>query len=106
VTDPAGAEPGPAEPAHMGPAHIEPAHDEPAGAEPATRARRSWPRRLVGPVLGLAVVVVTFAFVLPKVADYASVWDAIKTMSIAQLALLLVVAAWNLARTAGHTPVP
>ena len=37
--------------------------------------RRSWLRRLVGPRLGLVVVVVTFAFVLPKVADYASVWD-------------------------------
>ncbi len=68
-----------------------------APAAPDSRARKSWPRRLIGPVLGLIVVVGTFAFVLPQVADYASVWDVIKTMSIADLALLLVVAGWNLA---------
>jgi uncharacterized protein (TIRG00374 family) len=68
-----------------------------APTEPDAPARKSWLRRLVGPAIGLIVVVGTFAFVLPQVADYASVWDAIKTMSIAQLVLLLVVAAWNLA---------
>jgi uncharacterized membrane protein YbhN (UPF0104 family) len=59
--------------------------------------RKSWLRRLIGPTLGLVVVVGTFAFVLPQIADYASVWDAVKTMSVASLALLIVVAAWNLA---------
>ena len=66
-------------------------------AEPPVGRTRSWPRRLVGPAIGLVVVVGTFAFVLPQVADYASVWDAMKTMSIASLVLLIVVAAWNLA---------
>ncbi|MGZ4695086.1 MAG: lysylphosphatidylglycerol synthase transmembrane domain-containing protein [Acidimicrobiales bacterium] len=68
-----------------------------ADAKPTQRARRWWARRLIGPAVALVVVIGTFAFVLPQVADYASVWDAIQTMSIAELALLVVVSAWNLA---------
>jgi uncharacterized protein (TIRG00374 family) len=65
------------------------------GAVPA--ARRSLVRRLVGPALGLVVVVGTFGFVLPQVADYASVWATIQTLSGPALAFLALVAAWNLA---------
>ena len=58
--------------------------------------RPRW-RRLLGPAVGLAVVIGTFFFVLPEVADYASVWATIETLSWAGVALLVVVSAWNLA---------
>ena len=71
---------------------------EPGGpVDPVDRPRRSRLRRLLGPALALAVVLGTFGFVLPQVADYASVWASIQTLSLAQVGLLVVVAAWNLA---------
>ena len=69
-------------------------HDPAPDSEPAPR--RSRLRRLIGPALALVVVLGTFGFVLPQVADYASVWATIQTLSVEQLALLFVVAAWNL----------
>ena len=71
-------------------------------SEPGPPARssapsRSWPRRLVGPALAAAVVLGTFGWVLPRVADYASVWDTITALSWGSVVLLVVVAAWNLA---------
>jgi uncharacterized membrane protein YbhN (UPF0104 family) len=38
--------------------------------------------------LGLAVVVLTFAVVLPKIASYADVWDVVKTLDTAWLLAL------------------
>ena len=61
------------------------------------RAVKPWWRRLLGPLVGLIVVVGTFGFVLPQVADYASVWATIQTLSWAAVALLVVLSAWNLA---------
>jgi putative heme transporter len=40
----------------------------------------SRPRQLVLAVLGLAVVVVTFAVVLPKIADYRDVWAVVRDL--------------------------
>ncbi len=71
--------------------------DDLEGAPDVTATRKPWWRRLVGPAIGLAVVAATFGFVLPKVADYASVWATIQTLSWAGVALLVVVSAWNLA---------
>ncbi|HEY5156064.1 MAG TPA: YbhN family protein, partial [Acidimicrobiales bacterium] len=51
----------------------------------------------MGPALGLVVVIGTFGFVLPQVADYASVWATIQTLSWEAVAVLVVVSAWNLA---------
>ena len=56
--------------------------------------RRSWVR-VVQFGLGLALVIVTFAVFLPKVADYGSVWAEARSMSWPQLVLLLAVAVWN-----------
>jgi len=58
---------------------------------------KPWWRRLLGPAIGVTVVVATFGFVLPKVADYASVWATIQDLSWPAVVLLVVVAAWNLA---------
>ena len=46
---------------------------------------------------GLAVVVVAFAFVLPRLADYGEVWREVKTLDARSLALLGIVTAVNLA---------
>jgi putative heme transporter len=61
----------------------------------ATAARR---RRVkvMQLVIGLALMVVTFAVFLPKIAGYGSVWAAVRSMSPWQVALLAIVAIWNL----------
>ena len=65
---------------------------------PAKDARRTfnW-RRLVGIAIGLAVIVATFVFVLPRIADYREVWDVVKELSWWQVAVLVAVTAVNLA---------
>jgi uncharacterized membrane protein YbhN (UPF0104 family) len=72
--------------------------DEPStDTQPAeTTRRRSGLRRAIGIGLGLAVVVATFVFLLPRIADYQSVWDVVKTLSWASLAALLATTVVNL----------
>ena len=67
-----------------------------AAEPPKPRKRISW-KTAVGGGLGLAVIVGTFVFVLPKVANYRDVWDVVKELSWAQVGLLLGVTAINLA---------
>ncbi len=57
------------------------------------RGRR---RQIVFGALGLAVVVVTFAFVLPKIANYGDVWDVVKTLDTAWLLALLAAVVVNI----------
>ena len=57
------------------------------------KARR---RQVLVGALGLAVVVVTFAVVLPKVANYADVWDVVKTLDTTWLLALLVAVLVNI----------
>jgi uncharacterized protein (TIRG00374 family) len=52
--------------------------------------------RLLQAALAVVAVVVTFAVFLPSIADYGSVWDAVQSMSAAQVVLLGVVATWNI----------
>ena len=65
-----------------------------APAEP--KKRQSKLRRFGPPVIGLVVVVVIFAFVLPKIADYGSVWDAVQTLTWPEAVLLAVFTAINI----------
>jgi len=58
----------------------------PAKAAPRTRSRR---RRLLLGAIGVTSVVLTFAFVLPRIADYRDVWQQLEQMSWADLAALL-----------------
>ena len=51
------------------------------------RRRVSW-RRLVAVGVGIAIVVATFAFILPRIADYRDVWAAVQTLSWADVGLL------------------
>jgi uncharacterized protein (TIRG00374 family) len=65
-------------------------------AAPKTRRRFSW-RTALGGGVGIAVIVGTFVFVLPKVADYRDVWDVVKGLSWQQVGLLAGATLLNLA---------
>src|SRR5580765_626430 len=47
--------------------------------------------------VGVAVVVATFVFVLPRIADYRDVWGVVETLSWPQIGVLFAVTALNLA---------
>lgn len=53
-------------------------------------------KRLFQMLFGAAITVLTFAFLLPRMANYGDVWKAARSMSPTQLTLLIVVAIWNL----------
>jgi uncharacterized membrane protein YbhN (UPF0104 family) len=65
-------------------------------AEKPGSRRFSW-KRLAGGGLGLAVIIGTFVFILPQVANYREVWDVVKELSWSQIGLLLGATALNLA---------
>jgi uncharacterized protein (TIRG00374 family) len=70
------------------------------GSAPAVaakaRRRLSW-RTALGGGLGIAVLVATFVFVLPRIANYRDVWAVVKELSWEQIGLLVGVTALNLA---------
>jgi putative heme transporter len=71
--------------------------EAPAAAEAAPARRRfSW-KRLAGGGVGLAVIIGTFVFILPQVANYRDVWAVVKELSWSQIGLLLGATALNLA---------
>ena len=53
-------------------------------------------RNLVFGAIGIAVVVVTFAVVLPKIADYGDVWEVVKTLDAQWLAVLCAAVVLNI----------
>jgi uncharacterized protein (TIRG00374 family) len=53
------------------------------------RRRRVSKRHLLGAGVAVAVIVATFVFVLPRIADYRDVWRDVKTLSWTEVALLL-----------------
>ncbi len=67
-----------------------------AAGQPESGKASSW-RRWAGMAVGIGVVVATFVFVLPRIADYRDVWDAVKTLDWQQLAALGVATLINLA---------
>jgi putative heme transporter len=67
---------------------------EPSGGKPS---RRVTPTRLALGGVGIAIVVATFAFVLPRVADYRDVWDVVKELSWGWIAALAAATVLNLA---------
>ena len=54
-------------------------------------------RRLGIGAVGVAVVVATFVFVLPRIADYRDVWAVVKQLSWPQVGFLVIATAFNLA---------
>jgi uncharacterized protein (TIRG00374 family) len=53
-------------------------------------------RQILFGALGLGVVVVTFAVILPKVANYGDVWDVVKTLDTTWLLALLAAVVVNI----------
>jgi putative heme transporter len=64
--------------------------------ETAPRSRRFTKRRLLAAGVGLAVIIATFAFVLPQIADYRDVWQVVVDLSWSDVALLGGAALLNL----------
>jgi putative heme transporter len=56
---------------------------------------RTWKRAGLG-TIGLVLVVATFAFFLPKIADYRDVWEVVRDLSWPWVVALLVVTALNI----------
>jgi uncharacterized protein (TIRG00374 family) len=44
---------------------------------------------------GLAVMIATFAFFVPRIADYGAIWDAVRSLEWWEVGLLLIVATIN-----------
>jgi uncharacterized protein (TIRG00374 family) len=55
---------------------------------------RHWQR--IGIVLGIVIVVATFAFVLPRIADYGQVWSVVRALTWKQVFVLAVATLLNL----------
>jgi uncharacterized protein (TIRG00374 family) len=56
---------------------------------------RSRKRQLIGGTLAVGVIVATFLFVLPRIANYRDVWDVLKTVTWKGLVALAIVAILN-----------
>ncbi len=66
--------------------------------EPEKKAKpKSTTKKLVIGGVGIAVVVATFVFVLPQIANYRSVWNVVKGLTWEQIGLLLITMVLNLA---------
>ncbi len=66
---------------------------------PSTTAKTRRPlwRRLLGPLLSVALVVAIFVWFLPQFTSVADVWTSIRAMTWTEVAILLLAALWNLA---------
>jgi putative heme transporter len=64
---------------------------------PAARSRKPLWRRLLGPLLSVALLAAVFFWFLPQFTSISAVWASVRSMTWTQLALLLLGAVWNLA---------
>jgi uncharacterized membrane protein YbhN (UPF0104 family) len=63
--------------------------------ERARKKKRTGRKRIVMAVVSIAIIGVTFAYLLPQIADYAQVWDVVKTLSWAWIVVLVVLTIVN-----------
>jgi uncharacterized membrane protein YbhN (UPF0104 family) len=61
---------------------------------PARRKKTVW--RVIQILVSIALVVTIFAFAIPKIADYRSVWSALTSMTWLELTSLVVATVFNL----------
>jgi putative heme transporter len=59
--------------------------------------KKSLKRKVVIGGAGIAVVIATFVFILPRIADYRSVWDVVQDLTWEQIGLLVLATLANLA---------
>lgn len=62
----------------------------------AQRDSRSRTRRILGIIASLALIVALLAGVLPAMADFNEVWEAIRSLTWLETVTLLLAAAWNI----------
>jgi uncharacterized protein (TIRG00374 family) len=62
---------------------------------PQRPQRPVW-RRVLGPLLSIALVVAVFAWFLPQFTSLSEVWASVRAMSTGEVAVLVVAAMWNL----------
>jgi putative heme transporter len=67
--------------------------------EAKRKKRKGW-KRWAMLAVSVAIIVLTFVFVLPRIADYAQVWDIVKDLSWEWILALLGAAALNVATCA------
>jgi putative heme transporter len=65
--------------------------------EEARKKKRTGLKRWVMVALSVAIVALTFAFVLPRIANYGEVWDVVKGLSWQWIVALIVAAILNAA---------
>ena len=70
--------------------------ETPDGAPEFRHGQRAGWRRYVLAGAGVAIVVVTFAVVLPRIADYRDVWNVVTTLTWEWVAVLVAATALNL----------
>jgi len=61
----------------------------------AETKKRSGKGRIVGGVVSVVIIGVTFAYLLPKIANYGDVWDVVTTLSWGWIVALIVVTIVN-----------
>ena len=68
---------------------------EPVEAPPPKK--KSLKRKALIGGVGIAVIIATFVFILPRIADYRSVWDVVQDLTWEQIGLLVLATLANLA---------
>jgi putative heme transporter len=71
--------------------------ETPDGAPELRKKPRTGTKRIVLAVVAVLIVVGTFAFALPKIADYRDVWDVVTTLTWQWVAILIAATVLNLA---------
>jgi uncharacterized protein (TIRG00374 family) len=66
----------------------------------AEKKKRTGRTRIVGGVVSVVIIGVVFAYLLPKIADYAQVWDVVTTLSWEWIVALIAVTIVNLLSSA------
>jgi putative heme transporter len=69
--------------------------EQPVAHPPSRWYRNRWVKRGLAAGAGLAVIVGTFAFVLPQFANYGDVWARVETLSWEWIAILLATVVLN-----------
>ena len=70
--------------------------ETPDGAPEFHRSKRAGKRRYVFAAAGAAIIIVTFAFALPKIADYRDVFDVVKSLTWQWVVVLIGATVLNL----------
>ncbi|MDQ1646161.1 MAG: putative heme transporter [Cryptosporangiaceae bacterium] len=69
------------------------------GSAPVPHRRSHWAlvRRIISPLISIAIIVGVFAYFLPKFTSVSAIWASVRGMSWWQVGVLALAALWNLA---------